>query len=197
MASRSKKSSAWRLPQWSRPLEEGVKFARKTIRCTGGVTREDVEREARIVTWLRGNDRHPNLVLILGNGWLKGAFNTYFIDMELCKITLHEYIRYLHDATPSRNHPVISPTADWAVIPRGQSAEARVMNTWTIGRHIASGLEFMHRHKYVHRDLKPRNGTSPNNCNAHNSSLFFSKLSMEADGLRNHFGSNIKTSSGH
>lgn len=39
------------------------------------------------------------------------------------------------------------------------SLVARIQNMWTIGTHIARGLEFMHARSYVHRDLKPSNGT--------------------------------------
>ena len=36
---------------------------------------------------------------------------------------------------------------------------AKLHNLWTIGLQIASGLEFMHEQKQVHKDLKPNNRT--------------------------------------
>ena len=46
------------------------------------------------------------------------------------------------------------------IVPRNCSAVMRYRNVWTIGIHIAEGLEFLHFHGHVHRDLKPRNGIS-------------------------------------
>jgi serine/threonine protein kinase len=34
----------------------------------------------------------------------------------------------------------------------------RVRNIWTVGVQVARGLEFIHSHKIVHRDVKPENG---------------------------------------
>lgn len=33
------------------------------------------------------------------------------------------------------------------------------MNNWDILEQIASGVQFIHNHRQVHRDLKPQNGT--------------------------------------
>ena len=35
----------------------------------------------------------------------------------------------------------------------------RICDLWTIGKHIVLGLEFLHQQKYVHRDVKPGNGS--------------------------------------
>lgn len=35
----------------------------------------------------------------------------------------------------------------------------RMRDLWTIGKHIVLGLEFLHQQEYVHRDVKPGNGS--------------------------------------
>lgn len=82
----------------------------------------------------------------------------YFIDMELCNLTLHEYINY-------SNHGVtfdfeIHETSAPVFVSNDCSHLMRMRNVWTIIEHIALGLEFMHTHKQVHRDLKPKNSMS-------------------------------------
>lgn len=99
---------------------------------------------------------HENIIGILAHGWLKGAGGVYFIDMELGNLTLHDYIEYLHGTEFSLiDISSIGP----GFVQRDCSASERLNNLWTIGIHVARGLEFLHSRGHVHRDLKPSNGT--------------------------------------
>jgi serine/threonine protein kinase len=64
--------------------------------------------------------------------------------MELCSMTLSDYmtesaIAALHE----------DPGKMWL---------ARMQSVWMIMSQIVSGLDFLHEHDKVHRDLKPQNG---------------------------------------
>ena len=164
MTSRNKKrGSAWPLNLRRRDRAVINKFARKTIRCGGAITKEDIETEARVVEWLLEVGRHQNMVRMLDHGWLESVYNCYFIDMELCDLTLHDYIAYHHDK-PLPEGLAFDMVSVWdelgPVFLASESAGGtKIHNAWVIGTHIARGLEFMHTHKFVHRDLKPKNGT--------------------------------------
>jgi serine/threonine protein kinase len=116
--------------------------------------------EARAITELRRAGNHPNIILILDQGWLSlfgSPSGCYFIDMEFCELTLHKYIYAVsgrdivaRGEENLENNPVF--------VPRESCVNLRLQNVWTIMSHIAAGTEFMHKHGQVHRDLKPRNG---------------------------------------
>lgn len=141
-------------------------FARKGLRCIGNVTPADIENEVRVISSLLEYGGHRNIVEVINHGRLDSWSNDYFIDMELCDLTLRDYMDYLQDkitltlisteGAPISNPPIFEDKVN--------TPFARIRNTWAIGLHIASGLEFLHRHKYVHRDLKPRNGTTYGKC---------------------------------
>jgi serine/threonine protein kinase len=69
--------------------------------------------------------------------------------MELCDITLHSYI---YDKNPDYMEPLYSEVQE------GKASVVKTCVLWEIIWDIARGLEFVHGHKEVHRDLKPRNG---------------------------------------
>jgi serine/threonine protein kinase len=137
-------------------------FARKGIRRIGHVTPKAIENERHFVASLREAGGHPNIVCILDHGtlgnWL--GSNDYFIDMERCDVTLTHYVEYLHHGMEIDPAPIHDDTLHPAFVRKDCTASRKVHNLWTIGRHIASGLEFLHARNHVHRDLKPGNGTS-------------------------------------
>jgi serine/threonine protein kinase len=82
---------------------------------------------------------HDNLIEIYHHGWLDG--DHYYIDMEFCHANLADYI-----ANPlfTRLDPSCGP-------------QALCDNVIPILDDIARGLEYIHKHNQVHRDLKPQN----------------------------------------
>src|SRR5271154_5609931 len=70
-------------------------FARKIIRLSHRISKEEVENEARVVSALCEKSKNANIVQVVEHGWLCGAFNVYYIDMELGAFALADYICYL------------------------------------------------------------------------------------------------------
>jgi len=110
---------------------------------------EDVENEVRAIKKLCGGGAHTNIVEVLRLGELVGS-PYFFIDMELCDLTLEDYIY--------RNSPVSDSIPQFV---RDASSSSKAMQIWNIVKQIASGVTFIHSQDEVHRDLKPRNGTFP------------------------------------
>jgi serine/threonine protein kinase len=127
------------------------------VRRLGQATLGDIENEARAITSLTQEGGHPNIVTIFKHGWLHGSL--YAIDMELCDLSLDDYI------TGTRPLCQDGETPDSALFPvfagPDISAVERVLNIWTIMTQVAGGLEFIHDHDQVHRDLKPSNSLLP------------------------------------
>jgi serine/threonine protein kinase len=82
--------------------------------------------------------KHENIAMVTRHGWLSSSF--YFFDMELCQLNLEDYIRKLGKESG---------------LPNVQGGEGDIFD---IMIQITSGMEFIHGHSEVHRDLKPRNG---------------------------------------
>ena len=132
-------------------------FARKIVREIGQVSKSDIENEARVVRLLMEHGGHQNIVTILAHGF-NAAFDGYFIDMELCDMTLKDYIDYL---ALSRELPLeATPSLAPSVVRLDCSQLLKMCNIWTICAHIAAGLDFMHLRHQTHRDLKPCNGNT-------------------------------------
>jgi len=135
-------------------------FARKIIRCPAETDKSTVDNEAKVLLLLRG---HSNIIRILKNDWLPNDSHCYFIDMELCDFSLFDYITYQQakrsPQTVNINRAIDRIQSFPVLVYRSCSHLMRMQNAWTIGMHIAHGLEFMHdpKHKRVHRDLKPSN----------------------------------------
>ena len=123
------------------------------MRVIGWITRQDLENEARNITNLIKIGVHNNIIAIMAHGPIK---DYYFIDMELCDLTLNAYIHYL--AGSGSLGIEIQSSISPVLVEKDCSAIARMDNVLTIGCHIARGLAFLHDHGQVHRDLKPLNG---------------------------------------
>lgn len=130
------------------------------------------------ITKLFKDGGHKNIVQIIAHGWFTSLpYPFYFVDMELCDVTLHDYIHNpsieVLDGNTSTSQSMITvdpkdivqstlgvvdfnmgsitDTANWYT---------RLRNIWVVMRDITGGVEFIHYHKHVHRDLKPRNGAA-------------------------------------
>jgi len=98
---------------------------------------------------LCGPEAHVNIVQVLGHGQLSNI-PYYFIDMEFCDLSLHDYI---HRETPLESSESI------ACFIKGASS-ASSLQIWVVMSQIAAGVEYIHRKGHVHRDIKPANGDS-------------------------------------
>jgi serine/threonine protein kinase len=85
-------------------------------------------------------------VQVLEYGQLKddGAF--YFIDMELCDVTLENYLK----------GETIEGLLSWETIREDGEVHK---HGYKIVQHIVNGLLYIHCLREVHRDLSPHNGT--------------------------------------
>jgi serine/threonine protein kinase len=108
--------------------------------------------------------KNENIVGICDHGWKTNEYfgidvDVYYIDMEYCDFTLEDYIKYHRDEFDLSIAIETVPVSNPVIIAKNCSALARVENTWTIGGHIALGLEYMHANGIVHKELKPSHGT--------------------------------------
>ena len=100
----------------------------------------------------------------------------YFIDMELCDLSLQAYL-YPHSSISTTGLGLPPFLKD---LPSSLLA----VHIWNIMKQIANGLKFIHEHSEVHRDIKPSNGDYPNFLFLISSHLLAKGLIMEIDRLR-------------
>jgi serine/threonine protein kinase len=107
----------------------------------GGLDVSAVRAEIQAIAKLC-DGTNDNIVKVIRTGNFENLTFAY-IDMELCDLSLEDYIK-----------------GAWLVYPvNGPPDEFRV---WDIMTQIASGLAFVHAKNEIHRDLKPSNGmTNP------------------------------------
>jgi serine/threonine protein kinase len=108
-----------------------------------------MNRELGILNETRAIDRlckssHPNIVQVLQHGYLGNAGSFYFVDMELCDLSLAEYT----------GGKTVAPLLDWNSLPQ----EKRPFHVLTILEQVVDGMIFIHGHREIHRDLHPANG---------------------------------------
>jgi serine/threonine protein kinase len=87
------------------------------------------------------------VISVFRHGWLLKN-SLYFVDMELGAFSLRDFIN-------SRIKSAIGPSF---LDPRPIHDELRCLKFWCIFKQVVQGLQFIHREKEVHRDMKPENG---------------------------------------
>jgi serine/threonine protein kinase len=108
---------------------------------------EDIENEAQAVSTLCGRGTSLNIVEVVRHGWLPRDSSYYFIDMELCSLTLEQYMQ--------GDGANFTHTCGRTI---GLNTFVPLCCLLKIGCDIANGLTYLHGLDAVHRDLKPRNG---------------------------------------
>ena len=110
------------------------------------MTPADIQNEAQAAMKL-SRCGHKNIVSVLKCGHLSNS-PYFFLDMIVCDLNLEDYILRGWPAGIAESMTSIAP---------GLS----IVQMRAIMLDICSGVAFMHRQQYVHRDLKPRNGIFP------------------------------------
>ena len=121
-------------------------FARKLIRPWAGIRQADIDNEVRAINKLC-KSKHPNIVQVLSYGRLKADGVFYFIDMELCEISLENYIQ----------GETIDDLINWKTVHIRNEVH---QHAYKIMQQILNGIIYIHCLNEVHRDLSPTNGTS-------------------------------------
>jgi serine/threonine protein kinase len=107
-----------------------------------------LQKEVQAVSTLCGPGTHVNIVQILNHGQLSND-TYYFIDMELCDLSLHDYIH---------QKPVSGELESIPYFIRGAGSTSS-LQIWIVMSQIAAGVEYIHGKGHIHRDIKPSNGT--------------------------------------
>jgi serine/threonine protein kinase len=149
--------------------------------------RKAVEDEAKAVALLCMNGE-PNIIHVLDHGYL--SFTNYYIDMELCDISLAELLK-----REKRKDGIENWYLQWPI----ENFDDRVFFILALMQELSNGLYFIHGHNQVHRDIKPENGLSHHQsihvtrCSA----LFRQDRLVEAHRLRDHHSSNHYRNAAH
>jgi serine/threonine protein kinase len=154
-------------------------FARKLLLAGRQLHPKEIQNEIRAVLKVCcGETPHPNIVKVLRHGTLPITRHVY-LDLELCEFNLEWYIKKrLWKPTGEE----LSETGSSRLPQLELLTRARYI--WVIMMQVASGLEFIHGLKEVHRDLKPRNGRTGNIALIVGSSLFLPRAPLESGGFR-------------
>lgn len=119
---------------------------------------EDIKTETRAIETFLNSKEHPHIIKVLSHGWLTRPFNCYIIDMELCDLDLHEYIYGERPDWISSWGESLESGINLSFLRRNAPLLDKLRNTFIIMAQIAKGVESIHQHSIVHRDIKPRNG---------------------------------------
>ncbi len=112
----------------------------------GFVTKDDVDNEVRALKKLCQNQR-PNIVQVFDYVQLNPDSTVHFIDMELCDISLGNYLL----------DQEVKDALSWATVREKDEIAAHAYN---ILQQILNGLVYIHCLDEVHCDLSPHNGMS-------------------------------------
>ena len=103
---------------------------------------------------------HRNIVEVLRTGkFSSSGAPVYYLDMEFCDLNLGAYIR--RDWTK----PDLREKVPNFVAVDHLPLESQITQIRDIMMDITSGVAFIHSHKEVHRDLKPKNSNAPSTPN--------------------------------
>ena len=100
---------------------------------------------------LRFTAGNNNIVRVLDHGWIRRNPNWYYFDLELCALSLEDYV--------SGNFKSILGISQFLDLAFANSHALGCLSLWKILENITNGLHFIHTSRVVHRDLKSRNGT--------------------------------------
>ena len=114
------------------------------IHVLGRVKKDDVDNEVRALKKLCQN-QHPNIVQVFDYGQLHPDSTIYYIDMELCDISLAKYL----------SGGELKDVVSWATVREEEEVPTHAYN---ILQQILNGLVYIHCMGEVHRDLSPHNG---------------------------------------
>jgi len=78
--------------------------------------------------------------------------------MELCAFNLEDYISGRRSIREDNYTATINDN-QFTSLEKIESL-SKQRDVWTAMVHISEGLTFLHERQFVHRDLKPRNGTA-------------------------------------
>jgi serine/threonine protein kinase len=122
-------------------------FARKLIQIPL-VEPKILQNEIKVLTELCQQGAHAHIVAVLRIGEIRHS-RVLFIDMELCDLNLHEYI---YCTKPRETVPIF--------FIKDHSPPTKARQIWTVMLQIVKGVEYLHGHGIIHRDVKPVNSDS-------------------------------------
>jgi len=151
-------------------------FARKIIRIFGDITPEDAESEGHMLSELGRPGRSKAVVEVIKHGWLPRHPSMYYMDMEYCPETLESRIHGAgRKAQGSESGSVLDSVSGQVEV---ETLSTRTTEATTIDESnapspefdwqsvvdiiddINRGLIYLHENSTVHRDLKPKNGST-------------------------------------